>query len=480
MVKVSGSNAYLANIRTRMPFRYGIAELTETPHLFCEIDLLVNGNHSRGISADSLIPKWFTKDPQQSYQDEIGAMLEVIGMAMEHARQAGDAADVFSLWRNIFETQKAWASQTPHPPLLWNFGVSLVERAMIDAYCRAVQTPFCGAVADDLLGIDLGWIYDELQGRTPAQLLPEMPTQHMNVRHTVGLSDPLAESELPPQERLQDGLPQTLEAGIEAYGLRYFKIKVNGDDEHDLARLTRIAQIIETSLPDYAFTLDGNEQYTTVEIFQTFWHRLMAEPELAGFMQHLLYVEQPFSRAVALSDDTGTALQAWQDRPTMIIDESDAELHSLRRALACGYAGTSHKNCKGVFKGLANACILAQYRERDPKHPYIVSGEDLATIGPVALLQDLAVMATLGLTHVERNGHHYFPGLSIFPQDWQEKTVAAHPDLYHQNSRGLTCLRIEQGAISLQSVVQAPFGLNSDIDLRMAIPLETWQIDNVT
>ncbi len=71
MIRVTRSAACLLNIRTRMPFRYGIAELTETPHLFCEIELEVDGERSRGISADSLIPKWFTKDPEQSYEDEI-------------------------------------------------------------------------------------------------------------------------------------------------------------------------------------------------------------------------------------------------------------------------------------------------------------------------------------------------------------------------------------------------------------------------
>ena len=34
-----------------------------------------------------------------------------------------------------------------------------------------------------------------------------------------------------------------------------------------------------------------------------------------------------------------------------------------------------------------------------------MSGEDLANVGPVALLNDLAVMSVLGVEDVERNGH---------------------------------------------------------------------------
>src|SRR5262249_58169107 len=58
------------------------------------------------------------------------------------------------------------------------------------------------------------------------------------------------------------------------------------------------------------------------------------------------------------------------------------------RALARGYQGTSHKNCKGVFKGIANACLVESLRREPGGEKLVMSGEDLANIGPVALLQD--------------------------------------------------------------------------------------------
>ncbi len=59
-----------------------------------------------------------------------------------------------------------------------------------------------------------------------------------------------------------------------------------------------------------------------------------------------------------------------------------------------------------------------------------MSGEDLVNIGPVALLQDLAAQAALGNASVERNGHHYFRGLSVFPPSISEAMLARHGDLY--------------------------------------------------
>ncbi|HCK09333.1 MAG TPA: hypothetical protein DHW45_05625, partial [Candidatus Latescibacteria bacterium] len=92
----------------------------------------------------------------------------------------------------------------------------------------------------------------------------------------------------------------------------------------------------------------------------------------------------------------------------------------------------SHKNCKGIFKGIANACLMTK-RQADTGIAHILSSEDLANVGPVALTQDLAVLATLGITHSERNGHHYFAGLSMFPEEVQAQVVENHASLYRSN-----------------------------------------------
>ena len=142
----------------------------------------------------------------------------------------------------------------------------------------------------------------------------------------------------------------------------------------------------------------------------------------------------------------------------MIIDESDAEFDSVRRALDGGYVGTSHKNCKGVFRGVANACLLAR-RGRNGEGRLLHTGEDLANIGPVALLQDLAVQAALGIESVERNGHHYFRGLSFLPETVQRQVVDLHPDLYRWHPRGYAALAPSDGRIQIGSAINAPFGL---------------------
>jgi hypothetical protein len=462
-IRVQRYQIYLHNIQTRMPFRYGIAEMTAVPHLFIQLECEIDGQEAVGISADNLIPKWFTKDLETSYKDDLDDMRRVINQAGQFAIQAASADGVFDLWRQIYQAQQTWAVSQGYPALLWNFGVSLVERALIDAFCRAKGIPFAEVVRANTLDIDLASIHPELQEFAPADLLPELPLREINIRHTIGLSDAIAETDITPDQILQDGLPQSLEANIRAYGIRYFKIKVNGDVALDAERLCRIDSVLQAcGVDDYFFTLDGNEQYKSVAEFRNFWEQISSQLACVPHMERLLIVEQPFHRQVALSEETRQDLTSWAERPLMIIDESDAEIDSLRSALECGYAGTSHKNCKGIFKSVANACLLAYLRKQNPQRRLILSGEDLANIGPVALLQDLTVMSLLGIEHVERNGHHYFPGLSMFPEPLQQQTLRAHSDLYHQLSNFPT-LNIVAGRVAINSLLKSPFGYQQDI-----------------
>ncbi len=187
---------------------------------------------------------------------------------------------------------------------------------------------------------------------------------------------------------------------------------------------------------------------------------LLAEPALRDFWPKLLFIEQPLHRDVALTPAANWSV-AWPERPPIIIDESDAEIESLPEALALGYAGTSHKNCKGVFKGVANACLLAHRRAAGL--PAMLSGEDLTNVGPVSLLQDLAVQTVLGVTSVERNGHHYFAGLSQFPSAMQAHALVNHGDLYVRSAAGWPRLDVRAGKVSLGSGAARPLRLRARI-----------------
>ncbi|MDQ3624280.1 MAG: hypothetical protein M3463_17620 [Verrucomicrobiota bacterium] len=476
---VRATELFVNNLRARMPFRYGIVTMTRVPHLLLRLSLEIDGRVQHGFAADNLAPKWFTKDPNTSYCDDLRDMIAVIRHACEAAREAGAAESVFALWQQLYAAQKEWAAGRGFPPLLWGFGVSWVERAVIDAFCRARGVPFGEAVRTNALGVRLDAIYPELAGTEPRDFLPPAASEKLIVRHTVGVTDPLTDPEIPEGERAADGLPQSLQACIRAYRVFYFKIKLSGDAERDRARLHRILGLLEGHGTPFALTLDGNENYHAVPPFRELWESFMADAVIARFLDHLLFFEQPLHRDVALSAKAADELLRWPERPSMIIDESDAEAGTLAHALESGYAGTSHKNCKGVFKSIANASLIAHRQRRNPGARLHMSAEDLTNVGPVALLQDLAAVAALGIPHVERNGHHYFAGLSEFPAPMQRDVLAAHGDLYTAHPSGFPVVRIADGRLRMGSIIAAPFGLACDLDAAAFERLEDWSYDSL-
>ncbi len=471
MIRLLSAELFRLELRARMPFRYGIATMTDVPQLIARLTFDLDGTAAIGLAADLLPPKWFTKDPTRTLGDEIDEMLRVIRAAVAHT-QTLRAATPFAFWRELDAAQSAWAATEKLPPLLANFGTSFVERALLHAVCRTRGATLSQALRKNLFGLDLGALSPELRGVSPAAFLPAVPPAEIFARHTVGLSDPITAGDLAAGERVDDGLPQTLDEVIRFYGQRHFKIKINGEPARDRDRLGRMAAVLPAECGgDFAFSLDGNESFHDVPSFQEYYLRLRAEPSLAALWPRLLYVEQPWHRSVALSPAIGELARAWPDRPPIIIDESDAELASLPAALALGYAGTSHKNCKGVCKSVVNAGLLA--RRRAAGLPAVLSGEDLANVGPISTLQDLAAQAALGVTSVERNGHHYFAGLAQFPRELQEHALRHHADLYVPASTGHAAaganswprLYLRKGKLALGSVNAAPFGVPGDVDL---------------
>ena len=453
--------------------------MTEVPHLFLQTRVTSARRSAIGLTAEGLPPKWFTKDPATTFEQDLPALLESIVHATDVAEAAaGKPVSFFDLWRELNLGQTEWAAAHQVPALVAGLGVALVERAVLDGLCRASGEPLHQMLRSARLQLRLGDIYPELEGVALAGVLPDRPLERCMVRHTIGLGDPLTAGELSSVDRVDDGLPQDLESSIRAYGLRYFKIKLSGDAERDTARLLGVAHILSSNVRgEFFVTVDGNESFADFEAFRSFWTCVVGEPALHELATRTIAIEQPVHRDRALDDGVGAALRRWPDRPPLIIDESDGIPGDVPRALDLGYAGASHKNCKGIVKGIANACLLAARRATNGST--LLTGEDLCNLGPLALQQDLAMMALLGIAHVERNGHHYYRGLSMFPREWQDSALQSHSDLYSRHPQDFAHLRIVDGHVDLTSVNAAPFGVAPALDPSSFSPLAKTQLARI-
>jgi hypothetical protein len=423
--RVVAIDLFERDVRLRMPFRFGVVTLTQAPQAFARVRIrLEDGREAEGAAAELLAPKWFDKDPALSDEDNF----DQLRRSLARARDACLA----------HEPRTAWDHAEPARGLVENFGPALLDRALLDALCRALGVSFFEAIRRNLVGapavdgIDLGAYFATLR-----------PAARIAARHTVGLLDPVT---APDQaRRVGDGLPETLEEVVARYGHRYFKLKVGGEARADVARLAAIAAVLDRIAEPYHVTLDGNEQFEDFHGVAELWARMKAEPRLARLAASVLFVEQPVKRQKALA-----ARVSGIERP-VIIDESDDAMDVFPRARALGYLGVSSKTCKGVYRALVNGARCAAWGGG-----CFLSGEDLTQQAGLALQQDTALVSLLGLTHVERNGHHYVNGMAGLPFAEQEAFLGAHPDLY-ERSHGAVRLSIRNGMIATASLDCAGF-----------------------
>src|SRR5436190_2963239 len=293
--KLSPFEFFVRRAHTRFPFRYGIASMTDVPHLFVRTKITVAEKSSFGLSAEGLPPKWFTKDPATTFEQDLPEMLQAINHAAKLAeRIAHSPLAFFDFWQELYRQQRDWADARHIAPLLANLGVSLIERAALDGLCRDTGDALHRMIAANRLGLRLGEIYAELGDAQPRDLLPAAPLASCHVRHTVGLGDALTPADIAPGERVDDGLPQDLESSIREYGLRYFKVKLFADAERDFARLRELSRLLERKTSgEFFVTLDGNENFKDFGAFREFWKRAASDPGLSALWRRILVTEQP-------------------------------------------------------------------------------------------------------------------------------------------------------------------------------------------
>ncbi len=115
-------------------------------------------------------------------------------------------------------------------------------------------------------------------------------------------------------------------------------------------------------------------------------------------------------------------------RMPLLIDEADGTLDAFPQARRSAMRGVSSKSCKGLYKSILNRARCDQWNAQAGGEPrYFMSAEDLTCQAGLAVQQDLALVALLGLTHCERNGHHYVDGLAARRRPSSRPSPLAHP-----------------------------------------------------
>jgi hypothetical protein len=435
-IRLDSIELYERATTLRLPFKFGAATVTQCPQAFVRVQLSVDGiTGVEGASAELMVPKWFDKSPTLSHDnnfDQLRLSCQLAKAAyLETTGQSEKPRHAFAVSQIAGQASIFLALAQGLPRLAAQFGPALIDKAVADALLRARQISWTQGLQSGLLGDPYS-----------ARLTIASPTR-VFLRHTVGLLDRLQDSD--PNPPASDGLPSSLEGAIKAYGLQYFKIKLCGRIEEDIERLENIGAVLNP-LPHYQVTLDGNETFTDTEGLALYWGKLANHAPLAGLLQRTLLLEQPLARSVALNQ----SIRSLGIQVPVIMDESDDHPEVLNKGLALGYGGISSKACKGIYRSLQSAFLLAQRRDQAPH--LLLCGEDLTCQAGLAVQQDTLLAASLGIAHIERNGHHYVDGFGIAPDSEAMRFAKAHPSLYHANAHRRPRLRITAGQLDLQSL----------------------------
>ena len=433
------------------PFRFGSVTVHAAPQAFVRVELEVEGKGVFvGASAELMVPKWFDKRPHLAIDDTVNELRQSLMIAKDLYRAQSGFITAFGLHAACIGAQMSACAARDIPPLAACFGPAEIDKAVLDALLRGLGTDFFSGMKANVAGLTSRLAPDLGADDIATFLASRERLPRVALRHTVGLDDVI------------EG-----EGGVadpsENSGARYFKLKMNGDPAADTKRLTRIGNALATLPYDYRVTLDANEQYADLEALCTLVDRLDKDVALAPIASKLLYIEQPMPRDITREQPLGMLSSR-----SFIIDEADDSWDAFPAAKELGYRGISSKSCKGFYKSIANATRAAAWSAQGT--PHFITGEDLTCQAGLGVQQDLALGALIGVTHAERNGHHYVDGFGFAPAGEAEAFLQAHPDLYSRDEDFIR-LQINDGDLLTGSLTTPGFASGAHPDWTALTPL---------
>src|SRR5690349_5807721 len=140
-LRIANVELFERDVRLRMPFRFGVVTLTEAPQAFIRVRIRTeDGREAEGSAAELLAPKWFDKNPALSNEDNFEQLRE----SLRAARKRYLSHDAATAWRH----------SSPAQGLVANYGPALLDRAVLDALCRALGRPFYTASRKNVIGAE--------------------------------------------------------------------------------------------------------------------------------------------------------------------------------------------------------------------------------------------------------------------------------------------------------------------------------------
>jgi L-alanine-DL-glutamate epimerase-like enolase superfamily enzyme len=396
----------------RSPIKFGGMVLDRVTLLNVEMTVETRaGKVANGFGSMPLGNVWAWPTRQLAYDQTLTAMKAVAARVADIYRTFPTTAhpiDVtHQLEPSLFSAAENVARQLaliePIPKLATLVAASPFDAALHDAFGKVHGLNCYKTYGPDFMTHDLGhYLGPDYAGETLDRYVTPEPKPRMPLYHLVGALDPLTDADI--QQRINDGLPETLGEWIKADGLTHLKIKLNGDDlAWDVNRILGVNRVAEEvqrqrGVTEWFYSLDFNERCPNVAYLLDLL-RQVNDQAPAGY-NRIQYVEQPTARDLK-ANSANKMHEAAKLRP-VVIDESLIDLESLYLAREMGYTGVAFKACKGQTQTL----LLAAAAQKLGLFRCV---QDLSCPG-ASLIHSAGIAAHIpGVAAIEANSRQYCP-----------------------------------------------------------------------
>ncbi len=393
----------------RAPYKFGGVPVDRATILNVNVTARTrDGRTAKGFGSMPLGNVWSFPSREMSYNTTLGAMkslAERIAKITSSHKEVGHPIDINTALEPEYlkvaaEVSKELKLATPIPKLCTLVTASAFDAAIHDAFGKLHNRSCYQTYGRDLMSHDLSRYLDQnFKGEHLDRYILPNPKPRIAMFHSVGGADAVLPSEL--NQRLNDGLPETLAEWIEFNGLTHIKIKLQGEDlKWDIERTVNIDRVASETRPktDWKYCVDFNERCPNVEYVLEYL-RKVKEKTPVGF-NCILYLEQPTARDLK-ANRQNVMREAAKLRP-VVIDESLTDLESLLLAREMGYTGVALKACKGQSHAMLMAAAAQKYR-------MFLCVQDLTCPG-ASLIHSAGIAAHVpGVSGIEANSRQYMP-----------------------------------------------------------------------
>jgi len=370
-IRITGVQTQKEQIAYRAPIKFGGRVVTDAVLVNVTISVETrSGRRGSGFGSMPMGNVWAWPSNAISPAQSLEAMLDFIEeftAVVRGCRACGHpldlTCDLAQQHGSIAEgVQKKLGHVEPMPKLAELVAASPFEAAIHDAYGKTLGANSYNLLGPEFVHHDLAhYLTPEFAGEFLDRYTLREPKAKMPLYHLVGALDPLVDSDI--NQRLNDGLPETLGEWIVMDGLTHLKIKLNGDDlPWDVERVVgveRVAAEAQASqgVTAWHYSLDFNEKCASVDYLLDFLRQLKERSPAALARVH--YIEQPTHRD--LKKHAENKMHKAAAIKPVVIDESLIDLESLQLAREQGYSGVALKACKGQTEALLMGAAAQKY-----------------------------------------------------------------------------------------------------------------------